>query len=323
MSAQPLRVAITGAAGNIAYQLAFMLFEKAFPGLNIELRLLDLPEQMAKLQGVAMELEDCALPGLSGICITDKSEVAFEQANWIIMLGAFPRLQGMERSDLLVRNAGIFNTLGRSIGQHASEKVQVIVVGNPCNTNAMIAANAAKNIAPSAFTSLSFLDQNRAVQALATHLGCPVQELSGVTVWGNHSAKLVTDLTSATCRGLPVSVDSAWVYDHWMPWVQNRGANVIKQRGASSAASAAHAVCEHIRHLRMLDSPIFSLGVQSKGEYGSVPGTWVSMPHQMRSGHRVLIDNYVHDERMLSLLKASFEELAIERKLCQELSLLC
>ena len=141
-------------------------------------------------------------------------------------------------------------------------------------------------------------------------------------IWGNHSANLVPDITHATCRGQAITLDPSWVYDEWVPWVQKRGASVIAQRGASSAASAAYALCEHIRHLRMIDSPVFSLGVHSTGEYGSLAGTWVSLPHQLKNGKRVLIDHIVHDEKMKTMLQISFDELALERKICLEMSLI-
>lgn len=314
---KPLRIAITGAAGQIAYQFIFMLFERAFSGCVIELYLLDIANQIERLKAIKMELEDCAIAQLKYVLITDQAEVAFNQADWIIMLGAYPRMQGMQRSDLLSKNAQIFKMHGLVIDSLASKEVQVVVVGNPCNTNAMIASSAAKTIPKSAFTSMSVLDQNRAVSSLANYLQCSVDDIDGVVVWGNHSSTLVPDAHHATCRGLPIPITS-WMHEVWIPWVQNRGAQVIEQRGSSSAASAAYAICDHIRYLRQHNSAIFSLGVHSKGEYGSCEGTWVSMPHQMQNGQRILIDNIKHGLHMKKLLKLSFDELAEERSICNE-----
>lgn len=318
---RPIRIAITGAAGNIAYQFMFMLFERAFKGVRIDLRLLDLPNHIERMKGMKMELEDCAIEYLNDVIVTSEAADAFEGVDWIIALGAYPRLQGMERSDLLEKNAEIFKALGQSIDQYASKNVQVVVIGNPCNTNAMIASNAAPSIPKRAFTAMTLLDQNRAIQSLSDHLGCCVSDIDNLIIWGNHSATLVPSVEHASCRGERIVLDSLW-YESWVTWVQNRGASVIAQRGASSAASASYAICDHIRHLRMHDSKVFSLSVCSNGEYGSVAGTWVSMPHQMCAGERKLLNDWSVSDAMGQRLQISFEELASEKKLCEELSLL-
>ena len=315
-----INIAITGAAGNIAYNLIFMMMNELFTTHKINLRLLDITARIQVLQAIKMELEDCAYHSLRDIIITDQAEVAFEAADFIIMLGAFPRFPGMERSDLLLKNAEIFKLQGTLIASYASQTVQVLVVGNPANTNAMIAAHAAHNLPHSAFTALSMLDQNRATYSLAKYLKLTVAEMSNVIIWGNHSSTLVPDPWHALHGQTLLDLEELWVYEQWIPWVQQRGSNIIAQRGLSSAASAARAICDHLKLSLMFNSPIFSLAACSDGEYDSFPGTWISSPHQMQNGKLVKINSWQHSPMMLQLLKRSFDEVTKERDVFLRLS---
>lgn len=317
-----INIAITGGAGSIAYQLTFLLLNK-LSDKTIHLRLLDLESQMHKLTALKMEIEDCAFKNLASLVITSDIAEAFTDAQLIIMLGSYPRLLGMERKDLLIKNGIIFREQGRYIDEYAADDVQVIVVGNPCNTNAMIASSVCRRIPFHAFTALSLLDQNRAAQSLANYLDKPLSSFKDLAVWGNHSSTVVPDIWNSKINGQKVQIDQNWVYNIWIPFVRQRGADIIAKKGSSSSASAAHAILEHIENILAEETDIFSICVKSHGEYGSTPGTWVSMPHKKHLGKLILINKIEHDDRMLSLIEESFTELAEERQRCLEIGIAC
>ena len=250
-SKTPVRVAITGAAGQIGYQLAFRIASGQLFGADqpIILQLLEITPALGALNGVAMELDDCAFETLQGVVVTDKAEVAFKDINYGLLVGARPRGPGMERKDLLQANAQIFSAQGKALDAVADRRVKILVVGNPANTNALIARENAKGLDARNFTAMMRLDHNRAKAQLATKTGSHVSDIGGVIVWGNHSATQFPDLAHATVGGKPAlsRVSPSWYRDEFIPTVQQRGAAIIKARGASSAASAASAAIDHVR----------------------------------------------------------------------------
>jgi malate dehydrogenase len=250
-SKTPVRVAITGAAGQIGYQLAFRIASGQLFGADqpIILQLLEITPALNALNGVAMELDDCAFEALHGVVVTDKAETAFRDINYALLVGARPRGPGMERKDLLLENAKIFSAQGKALDAVADRRVKVLVVGNPANTNALIARENAKGLDPRNFTAMTRLDHNRAKAQLAGKAGAHVSEVRGVTIWGNHSATQFPDLAHATIAGHAAltRVPLAWYREEFIPTVQQRGAAIIKARGASSAASAASAAIDHVR----------------------------------------------------------------------------
>ncbi|MDX1579251.1 MAG: malate dehydrogenase, partial [Gemmatimonadota bacterium] len=247
----PVRIAITGAAGNIGYQLAFRIAagDMLGPDQPVILQLLEIPPAMDALRGVTMELNDCAFPLLHGIVATAEAEEGFADADWALLVGAKPRGAGMERSDLLADNGKIFGPQGRAINDGASPDVRVLVVGNPANTNCLIAASHAPDLDPRQFTAMTRLDHNRAMSQLAEKTGAHSTDIRRMTVWGNHSATQYPDIHHCTVDGRPATglVDESWMVDDFIPTVQKRGAAIIQARGASSAASAASAAIDHVR----------------------------------------------------------------------------
>lgn len=284
-------VAVTGAAGQIGYALLPSLATcRTFaPGTKIALRLLEIPPMMGDLEGVVMELYDCNLPMLESIEITDNPEVAFEGANWALLIGSKPRGRGMKRSDLIRINGPIFQMQGKALAKTAASDVKVLVVGNPANTNAMIAQHNAKDIPAKRFAALTRLDENRAYAQLALKAGVPVTDVKNVTIWGNHSATQYPDAENATINDIPVPeiiTDTEWLRGEFISTVQNRGAEIIAARGKSSAASAANGVLDHMRCFES-ETPQgrwFSAGVTSDGSYGIDKGLNFSFPLTCKGG---------------------------------------
>ncbi len=268
---KPVRVALTGAAGNIGYATLFRIAAGEMLGKDqpVILQLLELPVEKAQaaLRGVALELEDCAFPLLAGMVLTDDPKVAFKDASWCLLVGSKPRLPGMERADLLKDNGKIFVGQGKAIDEVAADDARVVVVGNPCNTNCMIAAQQARRLPKSRFTAMVRLDQNRAVSQLAAKAGVPITEIADLYIYGNHSPSMFADFTHATIGGKPVTeviTDKAWLETEFLPKIGKRGAAVLEARGQSSAASAGNAMMDHVRALST-PGAIHSVAVESDG----------------------------------------------------------
>jgi malate dehydrogenase len=286
----PVRVTVTGAAGQIGYALLFRIASGAMLGDRqpVILQLLDITPAMEALEGVRMELDDCAFPLLAGIVCTDDPAVAFKDADYALLVGARPRGPGMERKDLLEANAAIFSVQGKAINDHASRDIRVLVVGNPANTNALITQRNAPDIDPRNFTAMMRLDHNRAKTQIAARLDASVNDVKRMTVWGNHSSTQYPDLHHAQVHGRSAveQVDQAWYENDFIPTVQQRGAAIIKARGASSAASAANAAIDHMRDWALgTDADDWvSMGVYSDGSYGIAEGLIYSFPCRCRDG---------------------------------------
>ncbi len=280
----PVRVAITGAAGQIGYQLAFRIASGQLfgPDRRIILQLLEIPPALTALNGVAMELDDCAFATLDSVVVTDQIEVGFRDVQCALLVGAKPRTADMERKDLLLGNAQIFSAQGKALNEVAARDVRVLVVGNPANTNALIASGNAPDLDPRHFTAMTRLDHNRAKAQLAVKTGAHVSDVSGMIIWGNHSATQYPDISHATIHGRPVSdqVSDEWYREDFIPAVQQRGTAIIKARGASSAASAASAAIDHVRDwaLGTPGDDWVSMGVASDGSYGISEGVVYSHP---------------------------------------------
>jgi len=319
-------VTITGAAGTIGYALAFRVAAGDMLGADepVRLRLLEIPAAVAATEGVAMELADGAYPLLRDVDVTDDPAVAFDGAHVALLVGARPRSAGMERADLLAANAGIFGPQGAAIAAHADPSVRALVVGNPANTNAAIAAAAADGVPAERFTAMTRLDHNRALARLAEHLGEPVGDLTRVTIWGNHSSTQVPDPSSVLVRGEPVALDPAWVSDVFIPAVAGRGAAIIAARGASSAASAASAAIDHVRDWvrGTPDGDWVSVALPSRGEYGVPEGIVCSFPAVSRDGRWEVVEGLTRSEDVRSRMHATVAELVAERDAVRELGLL-
>jgi len=286
----PVRVTITGAAGQIGYQLAFRIASGQMLGSDqpVILQLLEIPPALPALQGVVMELDDCAFGTLAGIVATDDPNVAFKDADYALLVGARPRGPGMERKDLLEANAAIFSVQGKAMNDHASRDIRVLVVGNPANTNSLIAQANAPDLNPRNFTAMTRLDHNRAMAQLANKTDSHVNDIKRMTIWGNHSATQYPDVNHATIADKNASdlVDHAWLADEFIPVVQQRGAAIIKARGASSAASAASAAIDHMHDwaLGSPDNDWVSMAVPADGSYGIEPGIIYSYPVRCSGG---------------------------------------
>ncbi|MEM6650259.1 MAG: malate dehydrogenase, partial [Pseudomonadota bacterium] len=280
----PVNVTVTGAAGQIGYALLFRIASGDMLGKDqpVILNLLEITPALGALQGVVMELKDCAFPLLHGINATDDVNVAFKDCHYALLVGAMPRKDGMERKDLLQANGGIFGPQGKALNDHASRDVKVLVVGNPANTNALIAQTNAPDLDPSCFTAMTRLDHNRAVAQLAEKTGAANTDVTGITIWGNHSSTQFPDIYHATVGGDAAmsKVEEAWYKDDFIPTVQQRGAAIIKARGASSAASAASAAIDHMRNwaLGTEGDEWVSMAVPSDGSYGIAPGVIYGYP---------------------------------------------
>lgn len=324
-SKPPVRVAITGAAGQIGYQLAFRIASGQMlgPDQPIELRLLEITPALNALHGVVMELEDCAFDTLAGVVATDRAETAFQDAQFALLVGARPRGPGMERKDLLVENAKIFSAQGKALHAAADRAVKVLVVGNPANTNALIARENARGIDPRNFTAMTRLDHNRAKAQLAAQAGVHVSEVSGVIIWGNHSATQFPDLAHARVGREPAlaRVSEDWYRKEFIPLVQQRGAVIIKARGASSAASAASAAIDHVRDwaLATPHGEWVSMAVASDGSYGIAEGVVYSFPVTCAGGEYEIVQGLETDEFARGRMQATDAELREEREGVAEL----
>ncbi|MEN2750168.1 malate dehydrogenase [Psychrobacter sp. FBL11] len=317
---QPLRIAVTGAAGNISYAMLFRIASGEMLGKDqpVILQLLEITPALDALKGVVMELEDCAFPLLAGIVQTDDANVAFKDIDYALLVGARPRGPGMERKDLLEANAAIFSAQGKALNEVASRDVKVLVVGNPANTNALIAQRNAPDLDPRNFTAMTRLDHNRAMAQLAQKTDSTVNDIKNMTIWGNHSSTQYPDLTACTVNGKPALdlVDRDWYENTYIPEVQQRGAAIIKARGASSAASAANAAIAHMRTwaLGTDENDWVSMGVYSNGEYGIAEGLIYSFPCTCSNGDWSIVDGVdVSSDFSKEKMAATEQELSEER----------
>jgi len=315
-----LRVAITGAAGQIGYQLSFRIASGQLfgPDQPVILQLIEIPPAMDALKGVAMELDDCAFDALDGVVLTDQPETGFRDTQYALLVGARPRTADMERKDLLMANAQIFSTQGRALNAVADRDVKVLVVGNPANTNALIARTHAPDLDPRNFTAMTRLDHNRAKAQLAIRSGTHVSDVRGMIIWGNHSATQYPDIAHATIAGKPAAeaVPADWYREDFIPTVQNRGTAIIRARGASSAASAASAAIDHVRDwaLGTADDDWVSMGVASDGSYGISEGVVYSYPVRCPGGGRYeIVQGLEIDAFSRERMDASDSELREER----------
>ena len=315
----PVKIAVTGAAGQISYSLLFRLAAGEMLGKDqpVILQMLEITPALDALKGVAMELDDCAFPLLAGTVTTDNPEVAFADADYAFLVGARPRGPGMERKDLLEANAAIFSTQGKAINEVASRDIKVLVVGNPANTNALITQRNAPDIDPRNFTAMMRLDHNRALTQLAQKVDVSINEITKIAVWGNHSSTQYPDLYHAEVAGQSAinMVDKDWYTDDYIPQVQQRGAAIIDARGASSAASAANAAIFHMRDwaLGSADNDWVSMGVYSDGSYGIETGLIYSYPCICKNGDWEIVRDLPTDEFSRSRMRATEEELVEER----------
>lgn len=314
----PVRVAVTGAAGQISYSLLFRIAAGEMLGTDqpVILQLLEITPALEALRGTVMELEDCAFPLLAGVVQTDDPAVAFKDANFCLLVGARPRGPGMERKDLLQANAAIFSTQGKAINDHASRDVKVLVVGNPANTNALIAYRNAPDLSRGQFTAMTRLDHNRAVAQLAARTGAHSTNVESVIIWGNHSATQYPDIHHATVNGKPAmaQVDAEWMRGTFIPTVQQRGAAIIKARGLSSAASAANAAIEHMRDWALgTQGRIVSMAFPSDGSYGIEEGLVYSYPVTCANGEYHIVQGLEISEFSRQLMQATEKELSEER----------
>ena len=316
---QPMNVAITGAAGQIGYALAFRVASGQMLGADqsVNLHLLEINAALPGLQGVVMELNDCAFPTLNRVLATDDAQVAFRDCHAALLVGARPRGPGMERKDLLLANAQIFSAQGKALNAVADRGVRVLVVGNPANTNALIARANAPQLPAAHFTAMTRLDHNRALAQLADKTGTHVTDIRRMTIWGNHSSTQYPDLSHCLVKGQPARslVDQPWIEQTFIPTVQQRGAAVIKARGSSSAASAASAALDHMRtwFQGTLDGDWVSMGIPSDGSYGISPGIIYSYPVSCRGGQYQIVQNLGIDDFSRSKLLATEQELREER----------
>ena len=321
----PVRVTITGAAGNIGYALAFRIAagDMLGPDQPVILQLLEITPALGALQGVVMELNDCAFPLLSGVVATDDASVAFKDTDYALLVGARPRGPGMERKDLLTANGAIFGPQGKALNDHASRDVKVLVVGNPANTNALIAQAAAPDLNPRNFTAMTRLDHNRALSQLAEKTDTHTTDVAKMTIWGNHSSTQYPDISHATVKGKAAKglVDDTWYKDTFIPVVQQRGAAIIKARGASSAASAASAAIDHMRTwaLGTQGDDWVSMAVPADGSYGIAPGIIYSYPCRCKNGDYEIVQGLEVDAFSREKMDASAAELREERAAIEHL----
>lgn len=329
MARKRVKVAVTGAAGQIGYALLFRIASGQMFGseTDLDLQLLELEAALPALKGVAMELEDCAFPNLKNIVLTSDLNTAFKDANWVICVGSVPRKEGMERADLLKINGGIFTAQAKAVEKSAASDVRVFVVGNPCNTNALIAMNNAKGIPADRFFAMTSLDENRAKSQLAIKAGTDVTSVKNLTIWGNHSATQYPDFFNATINGKHVTdviTDLEWLKGDFTKTVQQRGAAILKARGASSAASAANAVVDGISNL-VTETPqgeTYSMCLSSNGEYEADKGLIFSYPCRTEGGKIKVVEGIKHNEFGSEKFKATLDELRGERDAVKSLGLI-
>lgn len=324
-----VKIAITGAAGQIGYALAFRVASGQMLGsdVEVELQLIELESSLPSLQGVAMELEDCAFPLLKNVICTSDINAGFRDVNWAMLVGASPRKAGMERSDLLKINGGIFSTQGKAINEHAAKDARIFVVGNPCNTNCLIAMHHAPDVPRDRFYAMTLLDENRARAQLAKKAGVDVTAVTDMAIWGNHSSTQFPDFYHAKINGRyapEVITDLAWLQNTFIPEVQQRGAAVIKARGSSSAGSAANAALNSVYHLThdTAHNDCFSVGLASRGEYGVDDDLIFSFPCKVEQGKLRVIENIEHNAFAKEKIQLTLDELRHERDAVKELGLI-
>jgi len=321
-------VAVTGAAGQIGYSLVYRIASGALlgPDQPVVLQLLEIPPAMGSLEGVAMELDDCAFPLLADMVLTDDPGTAFDAANVALLVGSRPRTKGMERQDLLEANGAIFTVQGRALNDRAADDLKVLVVGNPANTNCLIAMNSAPDVPDERFTAMMRLDHNRAMTQVAQKLGLAVTEVSNMTIWGNHSATQYPDLFHCRVGGTSAAEavgDQTWLEGEFIPTVQQRGAAIIEARGASSAASAANAAIDHVHDwvLGTAEGDWVSMGVPSDGSYGVPEGLLCGFPTRCEGGEWSIVQGLELDEFSRARVDASVAELESEREMVRGLGL--
>jgi malate dehydrogenase len=326
----PLHVTVTGAAGQIGYSLLFRIASGQLLGEDqpVVLRLLEIEPAMKALEGVVMELDDCAFPLLAGVEATSDLKVAFDGTSWALLVGSIPRKAGMERGDLLSVNGGIFKPQGRAVAEHAASDVRVLVVGNPCNTNCLIARSNAPEVPADRWFAMTRLDENRAKSQLAKRAGVPVSSVANLAIWGNHSATQFPDFASARIGGRPVPeviTDTGWLQGEFLTTVQKRGAAVIEARGASSAASAANAAVDTVAGLLAAtpEGDCVSVAVCSTGEYGAPEGLQFGFPVRADGqGGWSVVEGVEHDDFARERVRVTTEELLAERAEVEKLGLL-
>jgi malate dehydrogenase len=329
MSNNPVKVAVTGAAGQIGYAILFRIASGQLLGADtpVHLSLLEIPAAVKAAEGTAMELDDGAFPLLAGVDIYDDPNQAFDGVNVALLVGARPRSKGMERADLLEANGGIFKPQGEALNAHAASDVKVLVVGNPANTNCLIAQSNAPDIPRERFTAMMRLDHNRAIAQVAKKTGATVSDVTNMTIWGNHSASQYPDVFHAKVKGSPAAKtigDQSWIESDFIPTVQKRGAAIIEARGASSAASAANAAVDHV-HDWVLGTPQgdwVSMAIPSDGTYGIEEGIFCGYPCTCAGGEYTVVEGLELDEFSQSRIDASVAELADERESVKQLSLI-
>tara|TARA_B100001093_G_C26845561_1_gene1022617 strand:- start:1430 stop:2419 length:990 start_codon:yes stop_codon:yes gene_type:complete len=322
---KPVRITITGAAGQIGYQLAFRIASGQMlgPDQPVILQLLEIPQALPALEGVVMELDDCAFSALKSVTATDNVNEAFNNSDFALLVGARPRGPGMERKDLLEANAAIFSIQGKAINEYSNPNIKVLVVGNPANTNALIASSNAPDIDPKNFTAMTRLDHNRAKASLAMKINCHVNDIKRVIIWGNHSATQYPDIYHSDIldKNVTALVDQKWISDSFIPLVQQRGAEIIAARGASSAASAASAAIDHMHDwiLGTSDDDWVSMAIPADGSYGIKPGIIYSYPVQCRNGKYSIVQNLKINEFSSQRMRATENELRAERAAIENL----
>ncbi|MGH1504835.1 MAG: malate dehydrogenase [Acidimicrobiales bacterium] len=329
MSKAPVRVTVTGAAGQIGYSMLFRIAsgEMLGPDQPVILQMLEITPALGALEGVAMELDDCAFPLLAGMVQTDDANVAFGDADYALLVGAMPRKAGMERADLLQANGGIFGPQGKAINDSASKDIKALVVGNPANTNALIALSNAPDIDPRQIQAMTRLDHNRALSQLAAKTGTSINDIKKMTIWGNHSTTQYPDLFHCEVNGQNAAElvnDEAWLADTYIPTVAKRGAAIIEARGASSAASAANAAIDHVRDwaLGTPEGDWVSMSVISDGSYGAPEGIVTSVPATCAGGDFSIVQGLEINEFSQTRMQASWDELVAERDTVKELGLI-
>ena len=324
MSSTPLKVAVTGAAGQIGYSLLFRLAAGALGERPIELRLLEIEPALKALEGVVMELDDCAFPLLAGVEIGADPATIFDGVNAAMLVGAMPRKEGMDRADLLEANGKIFTGQGKALNENAADDVRILVTGNPANTNALIAMSNAPDIARERFNALTRLDHNRAKTQLAKKLGVPVTEIKNLAIWGNHDDSMYPDLYNTQVGGKSAAeqVEESWITDQYIPTVATRGGAIIKARGASSAASAANATIDHMRDWLNGTSEWVSMSVPSDGSYGVTEGVVSSFPCTVSNGEWSIVQGIELNDFSKERINASVARLESERDQVKQLGLI-
>jgi malate dehydrogenase len=329
VSPTPVRVTVTGAAGQIGYSLVFRVASGQLlgPDQPVVLQLLEIPPAMGALEGVAMEIDDCAFPLVDSMVLSDDPNVAFEGTGVALLVGSRPRSKGMERKDLLEANGAIFTVQGRALNDHAADDLRVLVVGNPANTNSLIAMHSAPDVPNERFTAMTRLDHNRALSQVARRLGVSISEVTKMTIWGNHSATQYPDLFHCEVGGRTAAAavdDQAWLEGEFIPTVQQRGAAIIEARGASSAASAANAAIDHVHDwvLGTPDGDWVSMAVPSDGSYGVPEGLISSFPITCAGGEWSIVQGLEIDDFSRARIDASVAELAEERDTVRDLGLI-